>query len=60
LVWNGNSIIQDTMAELCKGKTVMRLVKITNIDVEKAMRDEPDTPAVPPPRCTARRTSCLY
>jgi NifU-like protein len=23
-------------------------VKITNIDVEKAMRDEPDTPAVPP------------
>jgi NifU-like protein len=38
----------DTMAELCKGKTVNEAVKITNIDVEKAMRDEPDTPAVPP------------
>ena len=38
----------DTMAELCKGKTVDEAVKITNIDVEKAMRDEPDTPAVPP------------
>jgi NifU-like protein len=38
----------DTMAELCKGKTVDEAVKITNIDVEKAMRDHPDTPAVPP------------
>ena len=38
----------DTMAELCKGKTVGEAVKITNIDVEKAMRDHPDTPAVPP------------
>ncbi len=38
----------DTMAELCKDKTVDEAVKITNIDVEKAMRDEPDTPAVPP------------
>jgi len=38
----------DTMAELCKGKTVDEAVKITNIDVEKAMRDEADTPAVPP------------
>ena len=38
----------DTMAELCIGKTVDEAVKITNIDVEKAMRDEPDTPAVPP------------
>ena len=38
----------DTMVELCKGKTVDEAVKITNIDVEKAMRDEPDTPAVPP------------
>ena len=38
----------DTMAELCKGKTVDEAVKITNIDVEKAMRDTPDTPAVPP------------
>ena len=38
----------DTMADLCKGKTVDEAVKITNIDVEKAMRDNPDTPAVPP------------
>ncbi len=38
----------DTMAELCKGKTVDEAVKITNIDVEKAMRDTPETPAVPP------------
>lgn len=38
----------DTMADLCKGKTVDEAVKITNIDVEKAMRDDPDTPAVPP------------
>jgi len=38
----------DTMAELCKGKTVQEAVKITNIDVEMAMRDNPDTPSVPP------------
>jgi len=38
----------DTMVELCKGKTVDEAVKITNIDVERAMRDTPDTPAVPP------------
>ena len=38
----------DTMAELCAGKTVDEAVKITNIDVEMAMRDNPDTPAVPP------------
>lgn len=38
----------DTMAELCLGKTVDEAVKITNIDVEKAMRDTPDKPAVPP------------
>jgi len=38
----------DTMAELCKGKTVDKAVKITNIDVEMAMRDNADTPAVPP------------
>jgi len=38
----------DTMADLCKGKTVDEAVKITNIDVELAMRDTPDTPAVPP------------
>ncbi len=38
----------DTMAELCRGKTVDEAVRITNIDVEKAMRDTPDVPAVPP------------
>lgn len=38
----------DTMAELCIGKSVDEALKITNIDVEKAMRDTPDVPAVPP------------
>jgi NifU-like protein len=38
----------DTMAELCKYKTVQDAVKITNIDVELAMRDTPDVPSVPP------------
>ena len=38
----------DTMAELCKFKTVQEAVKITNIDVELAMRDTPDVPSVPP------------
>jgi len=38
----------DIMTELCIGKTVDEAVKITNIDVEFALRDNPDTPAVPP------------
>jgi NifU-like protein len=38
----------DVMAELTIGKTVKEAVKITNIDVEFAMRDNADTPAVPP------------
>lgn len=38
----------DMMAELCIGKTVQEAVKITNIDVEMALRDDPETPAVPP------------
>jgi len=38
----------DMMVELCEGKTVSEAVKITNIDVEKALRDEENTPAVPP------------
>jgi NifU-like protein len=38
----------DMMAELCIGKTVQEAVKITNIDVEMALRDNPETPAVPP------------
>jgi len=37
----------DMMAELCMGKSVDDALKITNIDVEKALRDEPDIPAVP-------------
>lgn len=37
----------DMMAELCMNKTVEDALKITNIDVEKALRDEPDVPAVP-------------
>lgn len=37
----------DMMVELCLNKTVQEAVKITNIDVEKALRDEPNTPAVP-------------
>jgi NifU-like protein len=38
----------DVMAELCIGKTVDEAVKITNIDVEFALRDNAETPAVPP------------
>ncbi len=38
----------DTMADLCLGKTVDEALEITNIDVEFAMRDNPDVPAVPP------------
>ena len=37
----------DMMAELCMGKTVDDALKITNLDVEKALRDTPDVPAVP-------------
>lgn len=37
----------DMMVELCLGKKVQDAVKITNLDVENALRDEPDTPAVP-------------
>lgn len=38
----------DAMAELCLGKTVDEAAKITNIDVEYRLRDNPETPAVPP------------
>jgi len=38
----------DMMAELCEGISVDDALKITNIDVEKALRDEKKTPAVPP------------
>ena len=38
----------DTMVDLCIGKKVDEAVKITNLDVEFAMRDNPEAPAVPP------------
>ena len=38
----------DIMTELCIGKKVQEAVKITNIDVEFALRDSPESPAVPP------------
>jgi len=38
----------DMMVELCLGKTVDEAIQITNLDVEEALRDDPDTPAVPP------------
>lgn len=38
----------DMMVDLCLGKTVDEAMAITNIDVEKALRDHPDVPAVPP------------
>lgn len=38
----------DAMAEMCIGKTVEEAVGITNLDVEAALRDDPNTPAVPP------------
>ena len=38
----------DVMAEMCIGRTVDEAVQITNIDVEKALRDEEDKPAIPP------------
>jgi len=38
----------DMMAELCMGKSVDEAVAITNLNVERALRDDPDVPAVPP------------
>ncbi|GBR73361.1 Fe-S cluster assembly protein [Candidatus Termititenax aidoneus] len=37
----------DIMAELTIGRTVDAAAQITNLDVEKALRDDPDTPAFP-------------
>jgi NifU-like protein len=37
----------DMMAELCVGKTVDEALKITNLEVERALRDKPDIPSVP-------------
>ncbi len=38
----------DMMCELTIGRTVDEALKITNVDVEKALRDEADTAAIPP------------
>jgi NifU-like protein len=38
----------DMMCEMIIGKTVDEAMKITNIDVERALRDTDDTPAIPP------------
>jgi NifU-like protein len=38
----------DIMAELSIGKTVDQALKITNIEVEMALRDKADIPAIPP------------
>ncbi|HDS02675.1 MAG TPA: iron-sulfur cluster assembly scaffold protein NifU [Firmicutes bacterium] len=38
----------DVMAELCTGKTVDEALKITNLDVERALRDREDEAAIPP------------
>jgi len=38
----------DVMTELTIGKTVDEAMNITNLDVEKALRDEPNKPAFPP------------
>jgi NifU-like protein len=38
----------DMMAELAIGKTVDEAMKITNIEVERSLRDSPDAPAIPP------------
>jgi NifU-like protein len=38
----------DVMAELSIGKTVDEALKITNIEVEMALRDRADIPAIPP------------
>lgn len=37
----------DMMVELCLGKKVQDAVKINNLDVEYALRDDPETPSVP-------------
>ena len=45
----------DVMAQMCIGKTVDEAVKITNLDVEFALRDEPTKPAVPPQKMDRQR-----
>ena len=50
----------DMMAELCIGKTVQQAVKITNIDVEMSLRDDPETPAVPPQKMLDAGAQTIY
>jgi NifU-like protein len=38
----------DMMSELCIGRTVDEVLAITNLDVERALRDEEDKAAIPP------------
>lgn len=38
----------DAMADLCVGKSVDEALQITNIEVEKELRDVKDMPAIPP------------
>lgn len=38
----------DVMAELCVGRTVDEALEITNLDIEKALRDDADVPSIPP------------
>jgi NifU-like protein len=38
----------DVMVEMCIGRTVDEALKITNIDVERALRDDEDKAAIPP------------
>jgi len=38
----------DVMAEMCIGRTVDEATAITNLEVEKALRDDSDRPAIPP------------
>ncbi|SDE08211.1 iron-sulfur cluster assembly scaffold protein [Desulfuromonas thiophila] len=58
----------DMMAEMCIGKTVSEATKITNLDVERALRDTADKAAVPPQKmhCSVmayeviKRAAALY
>lgn len=38
----------DMMCELCIGRTVDEALAVTNLDVERALRDAPDTASIPP------------
>jgi len=58
----------DVMAEMCIGRTVDEATRITNLEVERGLRDESDKPAIPPQKmhCSVmaydvlRRAASLY